>query len=138
MLKQEENVSMALNLFNASTNALYQPHSIGTFNAILEALSNKGMAQEVLQVYEKMELSRISPNVNTFVHLITAFGKHGDMRSAIECYNEYKSQASTLPSHDENIIYEALISSYFASGDAKGGIVFLNKVQSVPAKFVSR
>ena len=137
-LKQEENVSMALDLFNASTNALYQPHSIRTYNAMLETLSNNGMAQEVLQVYEKMELSRISPNADTFVHLITAFGKHGDMRSAIECYNEYKSQAAILPGHDENIIYEALISSYFASGDAKGGIEFLNKVQSVPSKYVSR
>ena len=108
-----------------------------TFNAILEALSNNGMAQEVLEVYEKMEDSRITPNVNTFAHLITAFGKHGDMRSAIECYNEYKSRAATLPSHDQDIVYEALISSYFAAGDPKGGIAFLNKVQSVPAKYVS-
>src|SRR5277367_1326364 len=121
-LMRERNVSIALDLFNASTNAMFQPHPIDTFNAMLGALSTHGMAQEVLQVYEKMEVSEIKPNVTTFVHLITAFGKHGDMRSAIECYNEYKSQALQLPNHDENIIYEALISSYFASGDANGGI----------------
>lgn len=137
-LMREDNVSIALDLFNASTNAMFQPHPIDTFNAILGALSNHGMAQEVLQVYEKMEVSQIKPNVTTFVHLITAFGKHGDMRSAIECYNEYKSQALQLPNHDENIIYEALISSYFASGDASGGIEFLSKVRSVPAKYISR
>jgi len=137
-LMREENVSIALDLFNASTNAMFQPHPIDTFNAMLGALSTHGMAQEVLQVYEKMEVSQIKPNVTTFVHLITAFGKHGDMRSAIECYNEYKSQALQLPNHDENIIYEALISSYFASGDANGGIEFLKKVRSVPAKYVSR
>src|SRR5437667_9761764 len=137
LLRQEDNVKIALDLFNSSTNAMYQPHSMHTFNAILEALSNNGMAQEVLEVYEKMEDSRITPNVNTFAHLITAFGKHGDMRSAIECYNEYKSRAATLPSHDQDIVYEALISSYFAAGDPKGGIAFLNKVQSVPAKYAS-
>ena len=137
-LMREENVSIALDLFNASTSAMFQPHPIDTFNAMLGALSNHGMAQEVLQVYEKMEVSQIKPNVTTFVHLITAFGKHGDMRSAIECYNEYKSQALHLPSHDEDIIYEALISSYFASGDANGGIEFLKKVRTLPAKYVSR
>lgn len=138
LLKQEQNVATALDLFHSSTNAMHQPHSVNTFDAMLEALSKHGMAREVLEVYEKMEMSQIRPTVSTFVHLITAFGKHGDMRSAIECYNEYKSQVSTLPSHDENVVYEALISSYFASGDPKGGIEFLKKVQRVPSKFVSR
>lgn len=138
LLRREKNVSIALDLFHASSNAIYQPHSIHTFNAMLGALSDYGMAQEVLHVYEKMELAQVSPNVDTFVHLITAFGKHGDMRSAIECYNEYKSQASVLPSHDEDAVYEALISSYFAAGDANGGIEFLRKVQRVPNKYVSR
>src|SRR5579859_1270185 len=138
LLAQEENIPTALNLFNASLATMYPAHSIETFNTMLEALSKHGMAPEVLHVYEKMENSGIRPNVYTFAHLITAFGKHGDMRSAIECYNEYKSQASLLPPHDEDIIYEVLIASYFASGDAEGGIAFLKKVQSVPGKYLSR
>lgn len=138
LLAQEENITTALNLFNASLATMYPAHSIETFNTMLEALSRHGMAAEVLHVYEKMENSGIRPNVYTFAHLITAFGKYGDMRSAIECYNEYKSQASLLPPHDEDIIYEVLIASYFASGDAEGGIAFLKKVQSVPGKYLSR
>jgi len=138
LLTQEENIKTALNLFNASLTTVYPPHSIETFNTMLEALSKHGMAPEVLHVYEQMENLGIQPNVHTFAHLITAFGKHGDMRSAIECYNEYKSQASLLPAHDENLIYEVLIASYFASGDAGGGIQFLKKVRSVPGKYLSR
>jgi pentatricopeptide repeat protein len=138
MLKQEENVTTALNLFNASAGATYHPHSVQTFNAILEALGSHGMAEDVLHVYEKMEAANVSPTVYTFIHLINAFGMNGDMRSAIECYNEYKSQATAIPSHDENLVYEALISSYFAAGDSKGGVEFLKKVQCVPAKYISR
>jgi pentatricopeptide repeat protein len=138
LLKKEENVSTALHLFHATSDAIYPSHSIYTYNTILEALSNHGMAAEVLQVYEKMEISRIKPDVNTFVHLITAFGKHGDIRSAIECYNEYKTQAKDLIAHDENIVYEALITGYFACGDPTGGVEFLKKVQSVPGKYLSR
>lgn len=138
LLIQEENIATALNLFNASLSNVYPLHSIETFNTMLEALGKHGMAPEVLHVYEKMENSDIQPNVHTFAHLITAFGKHGDMRSAIECYNEYKAQASLLPPHDENLIYEVLIASYFASGDAEGGVAFLKKVRSVPGKYLSR
>ena len=138
LLKQEENVTTALNLFNATADNSYQSHSVDTFNTMLEALGSHGMTQEVLNVYEKMESSNVRPNVHTFVHLITAFGNHGDMRSAIECYNEYKSQAPEMSAHDENIVYEALISGYFAAGDPKGGVDFLKKVQCVPAKYVSR
>src|SRR5579862_622842 len=138
LLKEEDNVTTALNLFNATAGNTHLPHSVDTYNTMLETLGNHGLAQEVLHVYEKMEASSVRPNVNTFVHLISAFGKHGDMRSAIECYNEYKSRAADLSAHDENLVYEALISSYFASGDAKGGVEFLKKVQCVPAKYISR
>ena len=137
ILKEEENITTALNVFNA-TDRNYQPYSVDTFNTILGALGNHGMTEEVLHVYERMEASGVKPSIYTFIHLINAFGKNGDMRSAIECYNEYKQQAGYLPPHDENLVYEALVSSYFASGDPKGGIQFLKKVQSVPAKYVSR
>jgi len=137
-LLQEVNVVKALDLFNTSSNAAYKPYSIQTFNAMLSALSQHGMAPEVLKVYERLELSHVAPTAETFVHLITAFGQHGDMRSAVECYNEYKEQAKDLPGHDENTIYAALISSYFASDDPKGGIEFLRKVQTIPGKYVSR
>ena len=137
-LQQEGNILKALDLFNASSNAAYKPYSIQTFNAILGALSQHGMAPEVLKVYERLELSHVAPTAETFVHLITAFGKHGDMRSAVECYNEYKEQVKDLPGHDENAIYAALISGYFASNDPKGAIEFLGKVQTIPGKYVSR
>lgn len=138
LLQEEENVSTALHLFHATSETGYLSHSVDTFNALLRALSIQGMAAEVLQVYEKMEVNDIKPDVNTFVHLITAFGKHGDLRSVIECYNEYKAKASNLYAHDENQIYQALILSYFAAGDPSGGVEFLKKIQAVPGKYVSR
>jgi len=138
LLESEDNVKMALQLFNASSNTMYTSHPIETFNVMLDALGKHGMTQEVLHVYELLELSKIPPDVNTFVHLIAAFGKNSDLRSAIECYNEYKARAPGLPSHDENIVYEALILSYFACGKGNGGIKFLKKVQQLPSKYVSR
>jgi pentatricopeptide repeat protein len=137
-LHQEKNVDKALDLFNTSSDSLYKPHSIQTFNAILGALSQHAMNVEALQVYTRLEASHVRPTAETFVHLITVFGKHNDMKSALECYNEYTIRARELPGHDEDVVYEALISSYFATGDPKGGIQFLTKIRAFPGKYISR
>ena len=137
-LNGEENLAIALGLFEAATEAVFQRPSVQTFNSMFEAFGKCGFVEQVLHVYEKMEALQVAPNADTFAHLIIAFGKYGDMRSAIECYNEYKRQARTLSPHDEDIIYEALISSYFASGDMTSGVQFLRKIEAIPGKYVSR
>jgi pentatricopeptide repeat protein len=67
--------------------------------------------------------------------MIHAFGKSGDLRSAVECYDEYKALAIASDNGDislsrkDNDVYAALIKAYAICGRIEGGQKFLSKIE---------
>ncbi|GAO46826.1 hypothetical protein SAICODRAFT_24724 [Saitoella complicata NRRL Y-17804] len=138
-LKDEDCLNVAFELFTVSTSANIQYTTKG-FNQLIDSFAQEGQVDRTLMVLEQMENANVKPGPNTLISLITAFGTAKDMRSAVECFNEYKKDAhksgkpeANTPSTDqisasEGRVYGALVQAYCKAGNPAGAIKFFEKL----------
>jgi pentatricopeptide repeat protein len=90
----------------------------------------------MVRIYSHMESRSVTPAADMFVPMIHAFGKSGDLRSAVECYDEYKALAVSNDngeislSRKDNDVYAALVKAYTICNRIEGGQKFLTKIES--------
>ena len=137
IIKEDGSLDMALKLFTQATRQL--PDIAFTaliYRYLLEACAIRGKIDDMIRIYTHMELRKVVPWSDLYPPMIRAFAASGDLRSAVECYNGYKSLAIAdnngdfvLHSRADEAIYGALIGSYVICGKEAGAIRFLHKVE---------
>ena len=137
MLLEDSSLSIALKMFDrASSQASTESLPSGACAALVNACAEQGRLEEMTRVYEHMESRSMEPQSSIFPPMIAAFGQTGDLKSAVEVYDEYKDLAIANNAgknaivRNDNEIYAALIKAYGSVDRLKGGLKFLSSVQS--------
>jgi pentatricopeptide repeat protein len=137
ILSEDGSLSIAVKLFDAAiVNQTGRGFSEKTYRLLVTACAEGDRVEEMVRIYAHMESRNVTPAADMFVPMIHAFGKIGDLRSAVECYDEYKALAVSNDNGDitlsrkDNDVYAALIKAYAVCGRSEGGWKFLSKIET--------
>lgn len=135
ILTEDDRLDFAIKLFAASVTSLKAAYTSETYHQLISACAKSGRVSDMLELFEHMETNQTTPFAATFPAMITAFAKTGDLVSAVECYNEYRSLAIASdqgePSlHDrvDSEVYAAVINAYVISDKLEGALKFYKKI----------
>jgi len=135
MLTEDDRLDLAIKLFRSSVQYNKARYSPETYHQLIAACAQCGRVDEMLQMFEHMELSETTPFAATFPAMITAFANSGDLISAVECYNEYRNLAiandngeKTLQDRLDAQVYAAVINAYIISDKLEGAKKFYEKI----------
>ncbi|KAK7606848.1 hypothetical protein BKA81DRAFT_309297 [Phyllosticta paracitricarpa] len=136
ILLEDNSLSVAVKLFDtASTVRADSIFSETTYRKLITACAEMGRVEDMVRIYTHMEARNVLPRAEMFVPMIQAFANSGDLRSSVECYDEYKALAiANDQGHNELVrkdddVYAAVIKAYIICGREEGGRKFLLKLQ---------
>ena len=137
ILSEDDSLNLAVKLFDASSTInLKGSFTDATYNLLISACAQEGRIEDMVRLYSHMESQNVVPLADMFIPMIHAFGSSGDLRSAVECYDEYKALAVAHDAGDVDLIrkdadvYAALIKAYVASGRQDAGLRFQTKIET--------
>jgi pentatricopeptide repeat protein len=140
ILAEDGSLSVAVKLFDSAINVeTGRTFSEKTYRLLVTACAEGERVEDMVRIYSHMESRRVTPAADMFVPMIHAFGKSGDLRSAVECYDEYKALAVSNDSGEiqlsrkDNDVYAALVKAYTICNRIEGGQKFLAKIESALA-----
>lgn len=136
ILVEDDALTTAVKIFDTSiTNQKTRTYSSETYQPLITACAMYGRVHEMIQTYSHMETHKVIPTAAIFPAMIAAFGKIGDLSSAVECYNEYKRLAIAddagefaVIDRKDNEVYTAVVAAYLANGNNDGGHKFFAKI----------
>ncbi|KAH7414329.1 hypothetical protein DE146DRAFT_32082 [Phaeosphaeria sp. MPI-PUGE-AT-0046c] len=137
ILTEDGSLSVAVKLFDAAVNVESgRTFSEKTYRLLVTACAEGDRVEDMVRIYSHMESRSVTPAADLFVPMIQAFGKSGDLRSAVECYDEYKALAVSNDNGEiqvvrkDNDVYAALVKAYTVCDRIEGGQKFLAKIES--------
>lgn len=136
MVVEDSSLAIALKLFDQAAATSTVSLSGHACAALIAACAERGRLDETMRIHSYMRCSGLEPQSNVYPPMIAAFGANGDLRTAVELYDEYKDLAVAHNSGEndmlrvDNGIYAALIKAYGSAARLKGGLKFLASVQS--------
>ncbi|KAJ5656134.1 hypothetical protein N7507_008084 [Penicillium longicatenatum] len=138
ILAEDHSLSIAVKLFNtaiARHPLLVFP--LDLYRQFIIACARDGKVDDMVLIYAHMESQKVQPHATIYPHMIDAFASTGDLKSAVECYQEYRSLAVSDDSGVFSIVqrldgqvYAALIRAYLTCGKKEGAMNFLNRIRS--------
>jgi pentatricopeptide repeat protein len=140
ILTEDSSLSVAVKLFDVAVNVESgRTFSEKTYRLLVTACAEGERVEDMVRIYSHMESRSVTPAADMFVPMIHAFGKSGDLRSAVECYDEYKALAVSNDNGEiqlarkDNDVYAALVKAYTVCDRIEGGQKFLSKIESALA-----
>lgn len=137
ILCEDDRLDLAMKLFKSSVSSRSDAFSSETYHQLISACAQSGRVNDMLALYEHMEMNKAIPFAAVFPAMITAFANCGDLISAVECYNEYRALAiandkGTTSIHDrlDAQVYAAVINAYVISDKLDGAMKFYQKIVS--------
>ncbi|KAJ5653788.1 hypothetical protein N7490_000791 [Penicillium lividum] len=138
ILAEDHSLSIAVKLFNtAITRHPLLVFPINLYRHLIIACAREGMVEDMVLIYAHMESQKVQPHATIYPYMIDAFASSGDLKSAVECYEEYRSLAVSDDSGVFSIVqrldgqvYAALIRAYLSCGKEEGAMNFLNRIRS--------
>ncbi|KAB5576228.1 hypothetical protein GE09DRAFT_954202 [Coniochaeta sp. 2T2.1] len=135
ILSEDDRLDHAIQMFKTSVTYNKAAYSAETYHQLISACALAGRVNEMLFLFDHMEANRMVPFAATFPAMITAFANSGDLVSAVECYNEYRSLAiahdggeKTLRDRLDAHVYASVINAYVISDKIEGAMKFYKKV----------
>lgn len=142
ILAQDDALSNAVKVFRLSTSLDSERHyTAEIYQSLITACALVGEVEDMISAYTHMESHKVKPIASMFPSMIEAFARSGDLRSAVECFNEYKKMAVaddagqfTIIDRKDNEVYAAVVKAYAICGRDDGGHRFFDKIVSSYAK----
>lgn len=136
ILAEDDALTNAMRLFDSSTALLRsRTYSAETYRLLVTACALHNRVDDMIRAYSHMESHNIIPIAKMFPPMIKAFAISGDLSSAVECYNEYKSLAIAddagklaIIDREDGDVYASVVKAYALSGKINGGARFLTKI----------
>lgn len=138
ILDEDHSLSIAVKLFVtaiARHSRLVFPLSL--YRDMITACGQDGKIEDMVRIYSHMESRNVTPHAAIFPAMIDAFGRTGDLKSAVECYNEYRSLAVSDDNGHFSVVqrldgevYASLIRAYLFCGKPEGAQRFLARIHS--------
>lgn len=137
ILCEDDRLDLAMKLFKTSVASRSDAFSSETYHQLISACAQSGRVNDMLSLYEHMEMNKAVPFAAVFPAMITAFANCGDLVSAVECYNEYRTLAiahdkgeTSLHDRLDAQVYASVINAYVISDKLDGAMKFYEKVIS--------
>ena len=138
LLTEDHSLPIALKLFTVATSRHAGiEFSLDLYRTLLTACAMRGEVEKMIQIFAHMETHKVAPHAEMFPPMIDAFASMGDLKSAVECYNEYRELAVSddqgifgIVERRDGEVYAAVIRAYFTCGKEEGGRSFLNKIKA--------
>lgn len=138
ILLEDTSLSIAIKLFDtAASRHSRLAFPVDIYRQLIIACAKEGKVEDMIRVYAHMESHTTTPHATIFPAMITAFASGGDLRSAVECYNEYRSLAVSddsgvfsIVERQDGQVYAALIRAYLSCDKEAGAMQFLEKIRS--------
>jgi pentatricopeptide repeat protein len=138
ILAEDHSLAIAVKLFNtaiARHSRLALP--VNLYRQLIIACAREGKVEDMIRIYSHMEQQDVTPHATIFPYMIDAFAGVSDLKSAVECYNEYRALAVSDDSGIFSIVkrldgevYAALIRAYLTCGKEEGALNFLDRIRS--------
>lgn len=135
ILCEDDRLDLAMKLFKTSISLRTDAFSSETYHQLISACAQSGRVNDMLALYEHMEMHKAVPFAAMFPAMITAFANCGDLISAVECYNEYRNLAiandkGEVSLHDrlDAQVYASVINAYVISDKLDGAMKFYKKI----------
>jgi pentatricopeptide repeat protein len=139
VLAEDDSLDLAVRMFDTAISIHPKGFSERAYRLLVSACAEQGKITDMVRIYQQMESRRIVPRPEMFVNMIHAFASSGDLRSAVECYDEYKALAIADDKGDvamarkDDEVYAAVIKAYMISNQQEGAERFFNKLMAVAA-----
>ncbi|KAL4865475.1 hypothetical protein BDV12DRAFT_188157 [Aspergillus spectabilis] len=138
LLAEDDSFGIAMKLFDtAVTRHADFVFPLDTYRYLITACAIEGKVEAMIRVYGHMESHKVIPHASIFPSMIDAFASAGDLTSAIECYNEYRSLAVSddngtfcIIQRLDGQVYASLIKAYMTCGKEENGLRFLERIRS--------
>ncbi|KAJ9191637.1 hypothetical protein DTO164E3_8745 [Paecilomyces variotii] len=138
LLAEDHSLAIAMKLFTTATTRhpeLVFP--LPVYRSLITACAEDGQVEDMIRIYAHMETHKVIPHAAIFPPMIDAFAAMGDLKSAVECYNEYRTLAIAddkgifgIVERRDGEVYAALIRAYFSCGKKESGLRFLERIRS--------
>lgn len=136
ILSEDDRLDVAVKLFQISTSSKTErAFSADTYLQLMSACADAGRVSDMVAMYNHMTAQNSTPLAATYPSMIKGFAKSGDLNSAVEYYNKYKSVAISdnngeleLSDRQDSVVYAAVIKAYIDSDKFDGAVKFYNKV----------
>ncbi|EEP75848.1 conserved hypothetical protein [Uncinocarpus reesii 1704] len=138
LLTEDHSLSIALKLFKlAASRHQGIVFSLDIYRALLTACAMRGEVDKMIQIFAHMETNKVAPHAAMFPPMIDAFATSGDLKSAVECYNEYKTLAISddngifgIVDRRDGEVYAAVVKAYMVCGKNEGALRFSDKIRA--------
>lgn len=138
LLTEDYSLPIALKLFTVATTRHTEiVFPLEVYRFLLTACAEKGEVDRMIQIFAHMESHKVAPHASMFPPMIDAFATSGDLKSAVECYNEYKNLAIAddngifgIVDRKDGEVYAAVIKAYLTCGKEEGASRFLSKIRA--------
>ncbi|PGH26872.1 hypothetical protein AJ80_01454 [Polytolypa hystricis UAMH7299] len=138
LLVEDHSLSIALKLFSAAITRHSNIHfRLDVYRALVTVCAKLRDVDTMIEIFAHMETNKVLPHASMFPAMIEAFAASGDLRSAVECYNEYKSLAIAddkgtfgVVERRDGEVYAAVIKAYLSCGKVEGGMRFFQRIKS--------
>lgn len=138
ILAEDDSYGIAMKLFDTATSRhpdlVFPPN---TYRYLITACATEGKVDAMVRVYSHMESRKVTPHASIFPSMIDAFASAGDLTSAVECYNEYRSLAVAddngtfcIIQRLDGQVYAALVKTYITCGKEENAKRFLERIRS--------
>ncbi|KAE8396052.1 hypothetical protein BDV23DRAFT_168338 [Aspergillus alliaceus] len=138
ILDEDHSLGIAIKLFDtATTRHTDLVFPLDTYSYLIIACAKEGQVENMIRIYAHMETKKVTPHASIFPSMIDAFASTGDLKSAVECYNEYKALAVSDDNGTFSIVkrldgqvYAALVKAYLSCGKEKEALRFLERIRA--------
>lgn len=138
LLAEDSSLSIAAKLFHTATSRhpdLVFP--LDMYRQLIIACAKEGQVEDMIRIYGHMEVKKLTPHAAIFPQMIDAFAASGDLKSAVECYNEYRALAVSddngvlsIVQRLDGQVYAAVIRAYLSCGKEEGAQRFHERISS--------
>ncbi|KAF7718557.1 Uncharacterized protein PECH_003105 [Penicillium ucsense] len=138
LLAEDHSLSIAVKLFDTATSRhprLVFP--VHLYRQLITACARESQVEDMIRVYSHMESHKATPHASIFPLMIDAFARTGDLSSAVECYNEYRSMAVSddngifsIIDRMDGEVYAAVIRAYLSCDKESGAMQFLDRIRA--------
>ena len=143
IINEDDTLRTALRLFKLATASSRTDRFLPTtYAALIDACAANEDVDNMIKIYAHMEQQKTPPLAAVYPPMIQAFAARGDLRSSVECYNEYKQLVSNETSDSPGLtdrldahVYAAVVGSYLRCGRESGARKFFSKINRTLAPY---
>ncbi|KAI7367138.1 pentatricopeptide repeat protein [Hortaea werneckii] len=136
MLSEDSSLLLAVKIFDRAIQSGVGSLSSEACAALVMACAEQGRLEDVSRIHQYMRNAGMDPVSSLYPPMIAAFGQTGDLKSAVEAYDQYKELAIAHNAGElavdrlDNEVYASLVKAYGSADRLKEGLKFLSSVQS--------